>query len=100
MYLPCISQVPPLLDALLKNGSLTYLDLSGSGLGWRGPHASGRPLADAMALNAAALSSLQSLVISSTSGFEVPVARLRSGHTEALATLRSMTFLGQSGPWR
>ena len=62
--------MPPLIDALDKNGSLRYLDLSGSGVEWDGAHASGASLLQRMATNASTLGGLQTIVID-------PVRRLR-----------------------
>ena len=42
------SEVPPLLDALSKNASLTHLDLSRSGITWDGADASGMGLLETM----------------------------------------------------
>ena len=69
------AEVSPMIDALGKNASLTFLDLSPSGVHWDGPQANGTPLITIMAKFPSALSALEHMVISSTSGFRAP--RLR-----------------------
>ena len=97
-------EVPPLLDALVKNSSLTRLNLAAAGLEWTGPEASkergATSLVDAMASSPAVLEQLQRLVISATSGYEIPVAALRRGGEEALAALREVKLLAGGGPRR
>ena len=97
-------EVMPLLDALIKNSSLSTLNLAEAGLEWGGPEASkqrsGAPLIEAMVASATALAGLQTLVVSSE-GYEVPVAPLRRGGDEALAALHAARFLNdQDGPSR
>ena len=94
----------PLLDALIKNSSLSTLNLAEAGLEWGGPEASkqrsGAPLIEAMVASATALAGLQTLVVSSE-GYEVPVAPLRRGGDEARAALHAARFLNdQDGPSR
>ena len=54
-------EISPLLDALGRNSSLVYLDLTKSGLTWTSPTATGRPLLEHMASSTAALSGLKHL---------------------------------------
>jgi hypothetical protein len=97
-------EVRPLLDALVKNSSLSRLDLVEAGLEWGGPDASkqrsGASLIEAMVASSTALAALQTLVVCSASGYEVPVAPLRRGGDEALAALRAAAFLQDDGPSR
>lgn len=81
-------EIPPLLDALRRNTSLTHLDLTLSGLTWSGPGATGTPLLDAMNQSNAPLSALKVLVISPASRCRIPVGQLRRGGEEALIALR------------
>ena len=53
------AEIPPLIDALTKNGSLTLLNLAKSGITFSGDDATGLSLVEKMAKSAAALSSLQ-----------------------------------------
>ena len=96
------AEIPPLIDALIKNTSLNRLNLSESGLEWELAEASAAPLVAAMGRNAAALSGLHALIISKDSGFEIPVGELRSGPEKALAALERLKFFAAghgSGPW-
>ena len=93
-------EVRPLLDALQRNSSLVHLDLTRSGLTWTGPSATGGPLLEKMSQNAAPLSALQSLIISSESGFRIPVYRLRKSGQEAMAALHETPFFTPGGPRR
>lgn len=93
------SEKKPLLDALGRNSSLTYLSLAQTGLDWDGPSASGAALLETMNRSRAALSSLKKFVISDVSGFEMPIAALRSP-SDALGALRHHAFFAPAGPWR
>ena len=95
------AEIPPLIDALVKNTSLRRLNLATAGLEWQAADGSAAPLVEAMQANDG-LSALALLVISKASGFENPVGKLRSGHNSALAALEKVTFFapGQGrGPW-
>ena len=61
------AEISPLIDALGRNSSLTHLDLSPSGIQWEGANANGEPLIMLMAKFPAALSALDTLVISASS---------------------------------
>ena len=98
------SQVPPLLDALTKNSSLTRLNLADSGLEWDGPESrperSGMALIEAMHEDARCLAALKRLIVGrapSGATFTIPVARLRAGGEQALGTLREGKGLLQPG---
>lgn len=97
-------EVPPLIDALIKNSSLTRLHLGGAGLEWNGPEASkersGAPLVEAMAADPHVLEALGSFVVSTESGFEIPVAQLRKGGDEGLRALRETKLFSRGGPRR
>lgn len=88
------AEVPPLLDALGKNASLTHLDLSSAGLSWSDANYAFLPLIKQMARGSTVLGSLQTLVISKSSGYEVPVGQLRSGREEAMKALLATRFFG------
>lgn len=90
----------PLLDALSRNSSLVYLDLATSGLIWSGPEANGSALIEKMSQSAATLSSLQRLIISRRTNFEIPVTRLRASHESALKAMHEFSFFGADGPRR
>ena len=96
------SEVSPLLDALVKNSSLVWCNLSGAKLDWSGPDAnpqrSAAPLVEAMAENPAALAELQQLIVCAESQYEIPVGDLRKGGTYALAALNRTAFLQPGGP--
>ncbi len=96
-------EVMPLLDALIKNSSLTRLHLAKAGLEWTGPAArrerSGAPLIEAMVASPAACSELRALIVG-PSGFAIPVGRLRKGASAAREALRELRLLSASGPWR
>ena len=102
-YILSDGEVPPLMDALIKNASLTRLNLAMAGLEWDSSEArmerSGAALIEAMATSPAACSELQALIVG-PSGFEVPIGRLRKGGASALAALRDMAMLSPGGPWR
>ena len=102
-YILSDGEVPPLMDALIKNASLTHLNLARAGLEWDSSEArmerSGAALIEAMATSPAACSELQALIVG-PSGFEVPIGRLRKGGASALAALRDMAMLSPGGPWR
>ena len=95
-------EVPPLLDALIKNSSLTRLNLSKSGFEWNGPEASkafsGAPLIEALAESASALAELQNLVVSQESGYAIPVGKLRKGGEIAKDALHETRLLRPGGP--
>ena len=102
-------EVPPLLDALTKNSSLTRLNLAFAGLDWDGPDS--RPERSAMALVDAmhsdpigCLPELRKLIIGkapAAPAYIIPVARLRRGGDEALAALREgKGLLRPGGPRR
>jgi hypothetical protein len=95
-------EVPPLLDALIKNSSLTRLNLSISGFEWNGPEASkafsGAPLIEALAESASALAELQCLVVSQESGYPIPVGKLRKGGEIAKDALHETRLLRPGGP--
>jgi hypothetical protein len=93
-------EIPPLLDALGRNSSLVHLDMSRSGLMWTGAGAKAAPLVRKMNESTAPLAGLQTLTISSTRGFHIPVGKLRKGADEALAALRAAPFFSPSGPRR
>lgn len=90
----------PLIDALVKNSSLTFLDLAQSGLKWGGPNANGSSLIEQMASSAAALSSLKKFNVSNVSSFVVPVATLRASPEKGLNALRQHRFFTPGGPFR
>lgn len=92
------SEIPPLIDALSKNGSLTFLNLAKSGIAFSGPEPTGRPLVDKMAHSASALSSLESIIIRE-GGYAMPVSRLRDP-AEALAAIRQARLFAPGGPRR
>ena len=101
-------EVPPLLDALTKNSSLTRLNLAFADLDWAGPDS--RPERSAMALVEAmhsderSLAELKKLIIGkapNAPAYVIPVARLRHGGGEALAALREgKGLLRLGGPRR
>ena len=98
------AEISPLLDALTKNTSLKRLNLAESGLEWVAAEATAHPLAEAMGKggSAAALSGLQTLIISKASQFAIPIGELRAGPERALAALEKMAFFapgGGNGPW-
>ena len=103
-----IGEVPPLLDALTKNSSLTRLNLAFAGLDWSGPDAvperSGAPLVEAMHSDPRCLAELRKLIIGKAAkapAYIVPVARLRSGEEEALRALKEgKALLTPGGPRR
>lgn len=93
-----VSEVQPLLDALSKNTSLTYLHLGISGITWSGPNAEGMFLIELMAKFPSTLAGLKKLVIRPR-GYEMPIEKLREA-PEALAALRSGRFFAPDGPRR
>ena len=96
------AEIPPLLDALIKNTSLTRLNLSESGLEWEAAESSAAPLMEALITSPSALSGLQDLIISKASGFAIPMGELRAGPKRALAALEGMTCFApghEAGPW-
>uniref|UniRef100_A0A7S2DER8 Uncharacterized protein n=1 Tax=Haptolina brevifila TaxID=156173 RepID=A0A7S2DER8_9EUKA len=103
-------EVAPLLDALIKNSSLSRLHMAEAGLDWTGPEAeklrSGAPLIEAIVSTPACLSELKHFVISQRGfidgigAYEIPVARLRKGRDSALDALREAPLLRGSGPNR
>jgi hypothetical protein len=97
-YLLDPSEISPLLDALSKNGSLTYLNLAPSGITWAGGGSTGLRLVEKMAHSVAALSALQKIVIR-LDGYEIPVARLREPET-SMAAIKEGTFFSPTGPRR
>lgn len=94
------AEISPLLDALCKNASLTYIDLSASGMEWDGPDASGRPLVETMCKQPSALAALTTLRLQKESGYLIPTKRLRTSASEALAALRSQPLLSVGGARR
>ena len=86
---PPTHAVSPLLDALGRNSSLVFLDLTKSGLTWTSAKATGRPLLENMANNKSALSGTRTLIISAASRYKIPLLKLRKGGEEAVAALRS-----------
>ena len=90
------SEIQPLLDALSKNGSLTYLSLANSGITWTGSNATGLPLVEKMAHSASPLSSLETMVIRDN-GYRMPIAKLRERET-ALSAIRAASFFTGDGP--
>lgn len=98
-------EVVSLVDALGKNDSLERLDLSLAGFEWMPPIAREERSAPSTLLtvmngDAKALESLESLVISQKTKWEIPVGALRSGPDKCLRTLSEMAFLSQGGPER
>ena len=102
-------EVPPLLDALTKNSSLTRLDLTLAGFDWDGsdaqPERSGMPLIEAMHGDPRCLAELKWLVVLAkprhARAYVIPVAQLRAGGKEALEALRSgKPLLRPGGPRR
>ena len=97
------AEVPPLVDALIKNTSLSRLNLAESGMDWDGAEGNAAPLAEAMNTNATALSGLKTLIISKDSNFEIPIAPLRAGVERALEKLETLSFFAHArkgaGPW-
>ena len=93
------AEVPPLLDALIKNTSLGRLNLAESGLTWDAS-GSASPLVDAMKSSSSALSGLEVLVLSKESGCELPIAELRAGPERAFAALENLNFYTpRGGAW-
>ena len=86
------AEIPPLLDALIKNTSLARLNLAEAGLEWDAGDGSAGPLVEALAKEPTALSGLQKLVIHKGSGFEIPISELRAGPKRALAALEGLSF--------
>ena len=96
------AEVPPLIDALLKNTSLTKLNLAAAGLEWTIADGSATPLIEGLAKNPASLSGIKELTISTASNFELPVGELRAGGDRASAALEKMHFFARGttkGPW-
>ena len=98
-------EVISLVDALGKNDSLTWLDLSLAGLEWvpkvqREERSAISTLAETINGNPKALESLQKLIVSQTSQWEIPLSSLRSGPETALKALSEAQFLSEGGPGR
>ena len=96
------AEIPPLLDALIKNTSLSALGLSKTGLEWDAAEGNAAPLVEAIANNPVALSGLETLVISKTSEYRIPIGGLRAGPERALQVLSAVSFFAKgqgSGPW-
>ena len=98
-------EVVSLVDALGKNASLERLDLSKAGFEWMPPiqreeRSALSTLLEVMNADEAALESLEKLVISRKTGWEIPVATLRSGPEKALKALLDVPFLSKGGPER
>ena len=93
-------EIPPVLDALGRNSSLEFLDLSQSGINFSGPDANGFPLVEKLNKAASTLSGLEFFVLSPTSAFRLPMAKLRASRDEALTALRAVPFFSPSGPRR
>ena len=94
------NEVPPLLDALGKNASLTHLDLSLSGIRFAAPGAAGSALVELMNKSANCLSELQTFIISPSSGFSIPCKQIRSRDGCLNALRASDAFSLQYGPRR
>ena len=98
------NEIMPLLDALIKNTSVRRLNLAEAGIDWGGPDASkqrsGMPLVAAIASSAASLANVRELIVSDSSGYAIPLARLRRKNGEALAALREGRLLRTQGPRR
>ena len=98
-------EVVSLVDALGKNDSLERLDLSLTGFEWMPPvkreeRSAISTLLEVMNGDPKALESLEKLVISQSTRFEIPVGALRSGPEKALKALTELTFLSKGGPER
>ena len=98
-------EVVSLVDALGKNDSLEYLDLSLAGFEWMPPvqreeRNAITTILTVMNGDPKALEALEKLIICPKSRWEVPVLSLRSGPSTALKTLQSSPFLTKGGPQR
>ncbi len=98
-------EVVSLVDALGKNDSLERLDLSLAGFEWMPPiHREERSalstLLKVMNGDDKALESLETLIISKVTKWEIPVGSLRSGPEKALNALTATPFLSKGGPER
>ena len=98
-------EVVSLVDALGKNDSLERLDLSVAGFEWMPPvkreeRSALSTLLEVMNGDPKALESLEALIISQATGWEIPVADLRGGPEKALKTMNEMPFLTKGGPER
>lgn len=98
-------EVVSLVDALGKNDSLERLDLSLAGFEWMPPvqreeRNAMSTLLQVMNADSAALESLETLVISQKTQYEIPILALRSGPEKALKTLSEIPFLTEGGPGR
>ena len=98
-------EVVSLVDALGKNDSLERLDLSLAGFEWMPPvkreeRSALSTLLEVMNQDAKALESLEILVISQQTRWEIPVGALRSGPEKALSVISSMQLLQKGGPER
>lgn len=95
-----VEECAPLLDALSKNSSLVHLDLVKSGIRFHELDANGYPLVEAMNKGGAALSGLATLTISASSGYVIPIGRMRAGKEEALSALRASKLFLPGGARR
>ena len=98
-------EVVSLVDALGKNDSLERLDLSLAGFEWMPPikreeRSALSTLLEAMNGDEKALESLEVLVISRMTKWEIPVGALRSGPEKALRAIGEVPFLVKGGPER
>lgn len=100
-------EIVSLVDALGKNESLTRLDLSLAGFEWLPPVAreersalSSGGLLEVINGDAKALESLEKLIISKETKWEIPVGALRSGPSDAQKALLETPFLSKGGPER
>ena len=98
-------EVVSLVDALGKNDSLERLDLSLAGFEWMPPikreeRSALSTLLEVMNAEDSALESLEALIISKKSRWEIPVGALRSGPEKALNVMLATPFLSEGGPLR
>ena len=94
-----------LVDALGKNDSLERLDLSLAGFEWLPPvkreeRSAISTLLQVMNADSGALESCETLVISQTTNWPLPVGKLRSGPEAAIKALNEVPFLSKGGPER
>lgn len=96
------AEIPPLIDALIKNTSLSRLNLMEADLEWDAAKGSAAPLVDALGKNPSGLSGLQILIVDKASEFEIPMGEMRKGPERAFEALKSLHFFrpGQRlGAW-
>ena len=86
------AEIPPLIDALGKNTSLSRLNLAKAGFEWDHAGGSASPIVEALNKEPTALAGLHKLVINDVNEFEIPMGEIRGGHSRRSKGSRSLRW--------